>query len=73
MVCVLPEGQRISTRSIPVVLDVYKRQVYKLLWSPPNLNTPGGQPTVILESAPGLFYVLGGWDQDVYKRQPLMP
>ena len=27
--------------------------VYKLLWSPGSLDTPGDQPTVILEAAPG--------------------
>jgi len=40
--------------------------VYKLLWSPPNLDSPGGQPTVIFEVAPGLFYVLGGLVQNTF-------
>ena len=40
--------------------------VYKLLWSPPNLDTPGGQPTAILEVFPGLFDVLGAWDQSTF-------
>ncbi len=40
--------------------------VYTLLWSPPNLDTPGDQPTVILEAAPGLFYVLGAWVQSTF-------
>jgi hypothetical protein len=40
--------------------------VYKLLWSPPNLGAPGAQPTVILEVAPGLFYVLGALEQATF-------
>lgn len=32
--------------------------VYKLLYSPPALGTPGGQPTVMFEGAPGVFYGL---------------
>jgi IPT/TIG domain-containing protein len=32
--------------------------VYTLLYSPPSLSTPGGEPTTIFEAAPGLFYVL---------------
>ena len=39
---------------------------YKLLWSPPNLDSPGGQPAVILEASPGLFDVLGSWYQSTF-------
>jgi hypothetical protein len=40
--------------------------VYKLLWSPGSLDTPGGQPAVIFEVSPGLFYVLGLSVQSTY-------
>ncbi len=40
--------------------------VYKLLWSPGSLAAPGGQPSAILEAAPGLFYVLGALDQSTF-------
>jgi hypothetical protein len=33
--------------------------VYKLLYAPSNLLAPGGNPTVMFEAEPGLFYVLG--------------
>jgi hypothetical protein len=32
--------------------------VYTLIYYPPALSTPGGQPAAIFEAAPGLFYVL---------------
>jgi len=47
-------------------LTAAQTPVYKLLWSPPSLDSPGGQPTVIIEVAPGLFDVLGGWDQSTF-------
>jgi IPT/TIG domain-containing protein len=47
-------------------LTAAQTPVYKLLWSPPNLDSPGGQPTVIIEVAPGLFDVLGGLDQSTF-------
>jgi len=39
---------------------------YKLLWSPGSLGVPGGQPTGIIEVAPGLFYVLGANMQSTF-------
>jgi uncharacterized repeat protein (TIGR03803 family) len=47
-------------------LTAAQTPAYKLLWSPANLDSPGGQPTVIFEVAPGLFYVLGGLDQSTF-------
>ena len=32
--------------------------VYKLLYSPPSLNMPGGYTTAMFEIEPGVFYVL---------------
>jgi len=45
---------------------VAQTPVYKLLWSPGVIGTPGAQPTAIMEVAPGLFYVLGAYDGDTF-------
>ena len=45
---------------------VAQTPVYKLLWSPGAIGTPGAQPTAIMEVAPGLFYVLGAYDGDTF-------
>jgi hypothetical protein len=47
-------------------LTAAQTPAYKLLWSPANLDSPGGQPTVIFEVAPGLFYVLGALVQNTF-------